>query len=464
LDGGQDGVQQITQVLADDTDVAAVHILSHGSSGSVTLGSTRLDADHLDTYAGELSLWGSVLTGDADILLYGCNVASDESGLRLIENLSLLTGADVAASEDATGPPSLGGDWELEHTSGAIEAASLLGRSGVCDYGFLLGPVTGMGTAAGDEITLETAAVTVGTAAPQQVNPDDDLTVNGLEGDDTFIFSAFPEVLSIAIDGGDGTDTLDLSAITADLTITLHADGSVSATDGTNSANNIRGMENLIGGSGAIRRFSDGALIAGTLDGGAGIDVVDYTDYTPLATANLAAGLATGTGGILSIENVLGEDDPLLFVHGFAGSLATEGQLGFWLSHRGLHPDLLDLEPLQNTYDDLIQSLVNVGYRLEAAGGLPQTLYVANWDWRVPVAPTDDTMDGTLSNVLVSSITDLTFETGLDYLGYWLKRASDDWFAQTGLRPDTVDIITHSTGGLLARSYVQSAAHAGQFD
>ncbi len=73
-------------------------------------------------------------------------------------------------------------------------------------------------------------------------------------------------------------------------------------------------------------------------------------------------------------------------------------------------------------------------------------------------------MDGTLSNVLVSSITDGTFETGLDYLGYWLKRASDDWFARTGIRPDTVDIITHSTGGLLARSYIQSAAYAGQFD
>ncbi len=436
LDPGQDGVQQITRALADDTDVAAIHILSHGSSGSVALGSTRLEADNLDTYAGEMSRWGSALTQDADILLYGCNVASGESGLRLIENLSLLTGADVAASEDATGPPSLGGDWDLEYTSGPIETPSLLGRSVVSGYGSLLGTVTG--TADGDEITLATAAVTVGADTPTPVNPGDDLVVNGLEGDDTFIVWVFPGAASTAIDGGEGTDTLDLSHLASDLTITFHPDGKASVTDGINSIGGIGHVENIIGGSGTNTyifedgaglagtisgaggavldywaystdvvvdlaagtatgtggvsniiavtggsgvdtlagpdsdgawtisgvgsgsvagvdfsgienltggsgadtfAFSEGARISGIIDGGDGIDVLDYTSYTPLATANLTDGLATGTHGITGIENTLGEDDPLLFVHGFAGSMPAEGQLGAWLSHRGFDPE-----------------------------------------------------------------------------------------------------------------------------
>ena len=465
LDTGKDGTRQIADVLASSGDISAVHIFSHGSSGSLTLGSTHLGVDTLDTYAGQLNSWGRTLTEDADILLYGCNVAAGELGLAFVDKLAELTGADVAASDNLTGHPSLGGDWELEYRTGEIDAEVALPASLWEGYSFVLEDLTG----------TEDNNVLTGTAGSDTIQGlggddtlsglgGDDVLAGGL-GDDTYTFEDNWGNDTIAENAAEGADTLDFSAVTTDLTFTVHADGSVSVADGTSVLDHIGHVENLIGGSGADTFvFSDGAVIDGTIDGGDGIDVLDYTSYTALATANLTDGLATGANAIISIESVLGEDDPLLFVHGFAGSMPTEGNLGSWLTHRGSHPDLFGLDPLQNTYDDLVASLVNIGYRLNPDGSLPQTLYLANWDWRMPVAPTDGTMDGVLSNVLVSSITDLTFETGLDYLGYWLKQASDDWFDRTGIRPDTVDIIAHSTGGLVARSYIQSSAYAGQFD
>ena len=45
-----------------------------------------------------------------------------EEGQTLADTLAELTGADVAASTDPTGQASLGGDWELEHQVGTVEA------------------------------------------------------------------------------------------------------------------------------------------------------------------------------------------------------------------------------------------------------------------------------------------------------------------------------------------------------
>ena len=57
---------------------------------------------------------------DADLLFYGCDLAGNESGEDLVEFVSAVTGADVAASNDLTGAQELGGDWELEVNVGDI--------------------------------------------------------------------------------------------------------------------------------------------------------------------------------------------------------------------------------------------------------------------------------------------------------------------------------------------------------
>ncbi|HEY9295173.1 MAG TPA: DUF4347 domain-containing protein, partial [Phormidium sp.] len=121
LDPNTDGVEQITQALAGGK-YSAVHIISHGSPGSLQLGTAQLNSHNLATsYSASVQKWRDSLTPDADILLYGCNVAEFTSN-SLIQQLSQLTGAEIAASNDLTGNSALGGDWELEVNTGLIEA------------------------------------------------------------------------------------------------------------------------------------------------------------------------------------------------------------------------------------------------------------------------------------------------------------------------------------------------------
>jgi hypothetical protein len=124
LDLAQDGVEQITAALASRSNIQSVHIVSHGSSGSLQLGAATLNGESIDRYQTQLQGWRSALTEDADILLYGCDVAGDDSGEAFVRSLSQVTGADVAASTDLTGSAKLGGDWDLEVPTGAIESAT----------------------------------------------------------------------------------------------------------------------------------------------------------------------------------------------------------------------------------------------------------------------------------------------------------------------------------------------------
>ena len=123
LDSHRDGIQQITDILSARKDISAVHIISHGADGIVQLGSGNLNLDSLPKNATQIKSWGNALAPGADILIYGCDVAQKADGKALVDALSRLTGAVVAASENLTGNARLGGDWNLEYTTGAIQAA-----------------------------------------------------------------------------------------------------------------------------------------------------------------------------------------------------------------------------------------------------------------------------------------------------------------------------------------------------
>ena len=51
LDNERDGVNQINEALSAYQDIDAIHIISHGSEGSIRLGNTTLNSDNLDAYA-----------------------------------------------------------------------------------------------------------------------------------------------------------------------------------------------------------------------------------------------------------------------------------------------------------------------------------------------------------------------------------------------------------------------------
>jgi hypothetical protein len=124
VDGNEDGLGKMLDAVRNGGDsYSAVHIFSHGSSGSLQVGSSILDTGAIDTEHERLTLLGERLSADADILLYGCDVAADASGVAFIGKLARATGADVAASSDLTGTASKGGDWTLEQQTGHIETA-----------------------------------------------------------------------------------------------------------------------------------------------------------------------------------------------------------------------------------------------------------------------------------------------------------------------------------------------------
>jgi hypothetical protein len=134
LDPTKDGISQITEVLSQYDGLTGIEIISHGNAAALQLGNSLLSQNSLQQYAPALQKWSSSLTSDADILLYGCNIASDEFGQAFVDNLSALTGADVAASTNLTGNSARGGDWTLEYTTGSIETAIPLGESLISTY------------------------------------------------------------------------------------------------------------------------------------------------------------------------------------------------------------------------------------------------------------------------------------------------------------------------------------------
>ena len=123
IDNRSDGVAQLAAALHGRTDISALQIVSHGASGQITLGDSVITADNIAEHAAQWAAIGASLTADGDILLYGCDVAGQSDAL--LVRMSALTGADVAASADATGAAVKGGNWTLERSVGQVEAQVL---------------------------------------------------------------------------------------------------------------------------------------------------------------------------------------------------------------------------------------------------------------------------------------------------------------------------------------------------
>jgi hypothetical protein len=123
LDPTRDGISQITETLGNYKNLTGINIVSHGYAGGLKLGNSLLSANSLNQYSSQIQQWGTSLANDADIQLYGCNIAYGDLGQGFVRGLSVLTGADVAASTDLTGNSSEGGDWILEYATGSIETA-----------------------------------------------------------------------------------------------------------------------------------------------------------------------------------------------------------------------------------------------------------------------------------------------------------------------------------------------------
>ncbi|MCA9145020.1 MAG: DUF4347 domain-containing protein, partial [Planctomycetales bacterium] len=117
----ESGVARISATLSDRQNIDAIHFVSHGSDSGLRLGSDWLTSDNVDGYAWQIDEWRFALGEDADLLIYGCDLASSDAGRELLNSLAAACDCDVAASTNDTGHAIFGGDWDLEYSTGSIE-------------------------------------------------------------------------------------------------------------------------------------------------------------------------------------------------------------------------------------------------------------------------------------------------------------------------------------------------------
>src|SRR4028119_2384399 len=113
LESQTDACEQITTLLAQHTDIEALHIITHGGSGSLYLGTTELNSSNCENYTQQLQQWRNSFTSNASIILYGCNVAAGDRGRQFLTQLHQLTGAFIVANPNPTGNEARGGTWKL---------------------------------------------------------------------------------------------------------------------------------------------------------------------------------------------------------------------------------------------------------------------------------------------------------------------------------------------------------------
>jgi hypothetical protein len=164
IEADSDPIDQISRAIGKHPSVKSIHLISHGQSGELQLAGQKIDVDYLASRGQELNGWRSSLTPDADILIYGCDVAAGKEGQQLLRSLALLTGADVAGSIDRTGSFDQGGNWILESSTGLIESDLIASAASLASVSVAL-PITvrAAGSEGDEQMQLQIDGTTVQT-------------------------------------------------------------------------------------------------------------------------------------------------------------------------------------------------------------------------------------------------------------------------------------------------------------
>ncbi len=164
LDRDRDGVEQISQTLAEIGTVDSLHILAHGSSATLQLGNARLSWQTLERYATPLKTWANAFRQGSEILLYGCEVAAGALGQWFVQQIKALTGTEVAASTHLTGSTTLGGDWSLGYRTGEIHTPIAFSSVAIANYPHVLA-ILGVDTFRNSDVVDRNWKVGTGTSA-----------------------------------------------------------------------------------------------------------------------------------------------------------------------------------------------------------------------------------------------------------------------------------------------------------
>jgi hypothetical protein len=178
------------------------------------------------------------------------------------------------------------------------------------------------------------------------------VTLNTSQGIDTVAVAAIPSV-AFAIDGGNSRNTLIGPNSNSTWTLT---DSNAGVLDSTIAFQNFA---NLQGGSGndtfamdsiALKNgvLHTGGGLTGTLDGGSGANVLDYSAYAANITVDLQLGSETGLNQILNVQKIIGSQGNDIMVGD--GGVTLQGGTGRNILIAGPSPAKL----LGNTNQDIL--------------------------------------------------------------------------------------------------------------
>lgn len=268
----QDGIEQITQTLAALSGIDAVHVVSHGDGEGIRLGATRLDSDSVSGYAGAIASWAGALDPDADLLLYGCDLAATENGRALVEAIGVLCDCDVAASEDVTGDQSRGGDWDLEFSIGSIETGIAFDEYTQQNWSGTLATFTVTNSNSSGAGSFNQAIIDANTTAGLDTI---DFNLAG-SGPHTIVLTApLPSITdAVIIDGySQGGSSVNTASGSTNAVLNIELDGSAAGStyglnlDAGSDGSTIRGLVINQFELGGIRIASSGNSIAGNFIG-----------------------------------------------------------------------------------------------------------------------------------------------------------------------------------------------------
>ena len=240
LDRARSAPAQMAEVLRGRNSVAAVHVIAHGRPGELSFGSGAVSLDNLDAHDRGFAEIGRALDQDGALQLWSCNTGAGASGLAFVQRLADATGSAVAAASHTIGAAALGGRWQLDARSRAIDVAAPLSAEGTSAYPDLLGPTPTPGP--GDIIVIHNGVAT-------------GVTYTSIDA---------------AITAASAGDTIEVGAgnysehVVIDKAVTL--DGANSGLAGTN---NSRGAESVITGGVEITAAGatiDGFTVSGSYD------------------------------------------------------------------------------------------------------------------------------------------------------------------------------------------------------
>ncbi|WP_079435627.1 DUF4347 domain-containing protein [Zoogloea sp. LCSB751] len=400
LPSGGNGLESIADALSSYGTLDAVHLVSHGGTGRLSLGDLQLTSNNLAAQSDALSAIASHLTPDSDLLLYGCSVAAGDNGHAFVDALSsALNGADITASTDRTGPLSLGGDWDLEYAVGNIETVLPFTVQGMQGIDECLGCVGnqyytngGMPDPSKDsQCSGDSTAPTVNSISSSNSASATSATFsvvfsesvqNVNASDFTLVTSGSASGTISSLSGSGSTYSLIVNSITGSGTIQINLKSSGTGIQDTSSNHNaISG--GFTGTAHTVTIAAAPTLTSATYDASTGTLVVTGANMTTGDTIDVSKLTLTGEGGTTRTLT--------------SGNVTASSSTAFSVT-------------LNATDQAAVQLILNKNGTTSTSGTNFNLAGAANWDSTASAAA-DLTGNGvTVSNVAVPTITSATYD------------------------------------------------------